>query len=75
MDSGPVSLGVTVSRQTGKKGKGKRNVTVDQYENQKVSNYDLLKKLGFDDDLIEENKRTGLKDKVGKRQYMIEMAD
>lgn len=29
MDSGPVSLGVTVSRQTGKKGKGKRNVTVD----------------------------------------------
>jgi hypothetical protein len=28
-----------------------------------MSNYDLLKRLGFDETLIEENKRLGMKEK------------
>jgi hypothetical protein len=30
---------------------------IGDYENTKVSSYDLLKKLGFDETLIEENKK------------------
>ena len=42
-----------------------------------MSNYDLLKRLGFDETLIEENKRLGLKEKPAQsmRLYMIEQAE
>lgn len=61
----------------GKKGKKKGISQAEQYETQKVSNYDLLKKLGFDDQLIEENKRLGLKEKPAQsmRAYMVEMEE
>jgi hypothetical protein len=75
MTSGPLSsIGVQVVKQGPKKGK-KKQTNIDQYENQKVSNYDLLKKLGFDEQLIEENKRLGLKEKpaLGMRAYISEM--
>jgi hypothetical protein len=36
----------------GKFGKKKQIVLANAYENQRVSNYDLLLKLGFDKDLI-----------------------
>mmetsp|Transcript_12630 Transcript_12630/g.19641 ORF Transcript_12630/g.19641 Transcript_12630/m.19641 type:complete len:95 (+) Transcript_12630:422-706(+) len=44
-----------------------------------MTNYDLLKSLGFDDQLIEENKKLGLKEKTVKssltmKQYLQEMA-
>lgn len=58
----PVSIGITVQK-GGKKGKPRKGNLVSQYENQKLSNYDLLYRLGFDDKLIEENKRLGLKEK------------
>lgn len=32
-------------------------------ENIKISNYDLLRRLGFDRDFIDENKRLGLREK------------
>jgi len=32
-------------------------------ENLKITNYDLLLKLGFDRDFIDENKRIGLKER------------
>jgi hypothetical protein len=47
----------------GKLGKKKQIVLANAYENQRVSNYDLLLKLGFDKNLISENKRLGLKEK------------
>lgn len=43
-------------------------------ENLKVSNYDLLKKLGFDRDFLDENRRLGLKERQADKnryQYMI----
>lgn len=47
-------------------------------ENLKVSNYDLLYRLGFDRDFIDENKRLGLKeDRLEQSrirgQYMFEL--
>lgn len=77
MVSGPqISVGVQIVKAGAKKGKNRR-AAVDQYENQKVSNYDLLKKLGFDEQLIEENKRLGLKEKPAQsmRAYMTEQAE
>jgi hypothetical protein len=55
-----VAIGVTVERKEkkSKKGGAKKNLV----ENEKVSNYDLLKKLGFDKEFIEENRRLGLKE-------------
>lgn len=45
-------------------------------ENEKISNYDLLRKLGFDREFIEENKRLGLKEKQlttksGIKDYLL----
>jgi len=47
----------------GKGGKKKQVVQAAALESQRVSNYDLLQKLGFDKKLIEENKRLGLKER------------
>ena len=56
------SIGVSVQRGVEKKGKkGKKNINI--MENEKITNYDLLRKLGFDREFIEENKRLGLKEK------------
>lgn len=42
-------------------------------ENEKISNYDLLKKLGFPKDFIDENKKLGLKEsKLKERGSMQE---
>ena len=48
-------------------------------ENLKNNNYDLLLRLGFDRDFIDENKRLGLKERKQderkiKHQYMLEYA-
>lgn len=55
------SIGVTVQIAT-KKGKGGRKRQAVEAQD-KVSNYDLLRKLGFDKEFIEENRRLGLKEK------------
>ena len=62
----PVALGVTVQKvaKKGKKGKGQFNAA--QYEEKKMTNYDLLKRLGFDESLIGENKKLGLKEKTNQ---------
>lgn len=52
-----ISIGVTVERGKDKKGKKKKNVNI--MENEKITNYDLLKKLGFDKEFLEGNKRFG----------------
>ena len=62
MQQAPTTIGVSVSKGKKKGGKNKPNL-YDQYENQKSSNYELLVKLGFDEQLIEENKKLGLKPK------------
>ncbi len=57
-------VGVTVEHvQMRGKGKHRKAVNVNQQEKQLVSNYDLLEKLGFDKNLIGENKRLGLKER------------
>ncbi len=48
-------------------------------ETLKNTNYDLLLRLGFDRDFIDENKRLGLKERQAearqlKQQYMLEYA-
>jgi hypothetical protein len=45
----PTNIGVTVIKGAKKGKKGKLSNLANQYETQKLSNYDLLKKLGFDD--------------------------
>ena len=46
-------------------------------ENVKTNNYELLRRLGFDRDLIDENKRLGLKERQeetrkAKHSYLLE---
>lgn len=53
------SLGVTVERGGGKKGRKGRMPPIIG-ESLKMNNYELLKRLGFDRDFIDENKRLGL---------------
>jgi hypothetical protein len=57
-------IGVTVEHVSVRgKGKNRKPINVGQHEKQLVSNYDLLEKLGFDKNLIGENKRLGLKER------------
>lgn len=68
----PVSIGVTVQKISGNK-KGKKGKNKDPADDRKaISNYDLLKSLGFDESLIEENKKLGLKEKFSMRQPFID---
>jgi hypothetical protein len=53
-----ISVQVEYKRGKGKKPKGQK--VVDSTDNTKLSNYDLLSKLGFDDALIQENIKCGL---------------
>lgn len=55
-----VSIGVRVEK--GKE-KGKKRKGPVLIESEKVSNYDLLKRLGFDKDMIEQNRRGGAKER------------
>lgn len=57
-----VSLGIHVERGGQKKGK-KRGPNPNLIENFKISNYEVLKRLGFDRDFIDENRRLGLKER------------
>jgi hypothetical protein len=46
-------------------------------ENIKMSNYEVLKRLGFDRDFIDENKRLGLREKqaemrMAKHAYLMD---
>ena len=62
-------------RKAGKKGK-KGKTLIDATENTKQSKYDLLIKLGFDEQLIKENKKLGLPDKQQSiRAYLLENAE
>lgn len=54
-----IQKGVATSNKRGKKGKQ----AVAVYENQRVSNYDLLHRLGFASNLIDENKKLGMKER------------
>jgi hypothetical protein len=77
---GPVTTGVSVVvRQKGKKGKYKdKNAAMQEYDQFKNSNHELLRALGFSDTLIEESKNAGLKKqetKLSLRQYMIQQAE
>ena len=56
------SIGVTVQRGTDKKNKKRKGAVEDQ--DKKITNYDLLRKLGFDKDLIEQNRRMGQKERL-----------
>lgn len=56
---------VTVERGGGgKKGKFKKRTEPIVPQDTKISNYDLLQKLGFNKSLIAENKRLGLKERT-----------
>lgn len=55
-----VSIGVRVEK--GKE-KGKKRKGPVLIESEKVSNYDLLKRLGFDKDMIDQNRRGGAKER------------
>ena len=59
MNSAPTTIGVVVEKGGPKKGK-KKQANAAMMENFKVSNYELLRRLGFDRDFIDENKRQGL---------------
>jgi hypothetical protein len=53
----PVAIGITVQKAgANKKGKKGKSNLASQYENTKLSNYELLKRLGFDDQVIEQSK-------------------
>ena len=70
------SIGVTVQFGNNKKGKKGKQAPMGN-ENLKMNNYELLKRLGFDRDFIDENKRLGLKEKqtemrMAKHQYLME---
>jgi hypothetical protein len=78
--SGP-SSSVTIQyaqKKGGKKGgAGGAKYNQQQMETLKNTNYDLLLRLGFDRDFIDENKRLGLRERQAeankiKQQYMIE---
>jgi hypothetical protein len=74
---GPVVKGVTVTRGPpkgkGKKGRGAN--LAEQYEKDKLSNYDLLARLGFSEELIGENRMLGLKEKKAMKNYVIHVED
>lgn len=68
----------TAPGQFGKGGKKKGARLADQYQKEKVSNYDLLQALGFDDKLIGENRKLGLKEKPAQenwRNYFVVVDD
>lgn len=66
------SIGVSVEKRD-KKGKKGKQKNINIMENEKISNYDLLKKLGFPKDFIDENKKLGLKEsKLKERGSMQE---
>jgi hypothetical protein len=81
--SGP-SSSVTIQYATKKSGKkggggGGAKYNQQQMESLKNTNYDLLLRLGFDRDFIDENKRLGLRERQAeankiKQQYMLENA-
>ena len=64
--TGPTSsVSIQYKEAGGKKGKkgGGKQYNQAQMENLKNTNYDLLLRLGFDRDFIDENKRLGLKER------------
>jgi len=67
---GPSKISVTVEKAGGKKGKKNRGGTGAEAE-MKLSNYDILQRLGFDRMLIEQNKRLGLKEKAAHDSYQF----
>jgi hypothetical protein len=80
--SGP-SSSVTFQYATKKSGKkgggGGAKYNQQQMESLKNTNYDLLLRLGFDRDFIDENKRLGLRERQAeankiKQQYMLDNA-
>lgn len=81
MDSitGPTSS-VTVSYATSKKGKkGGTKFNPQQLETLKFNNYEVLRRLGFDRDFLDENKRLGLQERnlqqsKQRQQYLMDAA-
>jgi hypothetical protein len=72
------TVSISYEKPGGKKGgkKGGAKFNQAQMENIKISNYDLLLKLGFDREFIDENKRLGLREKQmesnkQKYKYML----
>ena len=68
-----MTIGITVRKDAGNKKRGKRNLA-DQYEKDKVSNYDLLARLGFPEALIGQNKLLGLKENT-MQDYIVMTED
>ncbi len=71
-----ISIGVAVERGGPKKGKKQRN-NMAQMEQAKSANYELLRRLGFDRDFIDESARLGLKERQEEKrknvhQYLLE---
>jgi len=72
-------VGVTVEHvqvRAGKNGKKWKAVSANMQQKQLVSNYDLLERLGFDKNLIGENKRLGLRERTmhDLNSYMMQHA-
>jgi hypothetical protein len=72
-------LGFSVSHVQSVRGKGgKKNkfkqFNLAEYEKAQITNYELLKSLGFRDDLIAENKRLGLRERnmEGLGAYLVQ---
>lgn len=66
MDTAPNKQAFFVEHTVEVKRKGGKKKAIKEaalYENQRISNYDLLQKLGFDKHLIAENRRLGLKER------------
>lgn len=70
MYTAPQKIGVNITY-TSKNSKKNKTSLRDQYENQKASNYDLLRRLGFDEKLIGQNQALGLPEKTNWRAYFI----